>query len=427
MAEAETLEQKTNPENAQASNVGLLIALPACANQEILLSLIARISQALAGLSTSYTVGIALPMEVAAMYQETTQNRPDTLPLFPLSFFGYTIPASNSATLPWLGQALTTDALIAFADKAAARASTVLGAEACGSPEFLTLERISLLLEPCIEGGIDLVMPLYTTPAYDDLLNKAILYPLTRALYGRRIRYPLASEFQLSSKLMYCMRGRTGKDSLLQAGRLLWLGSTAAQNHLKICQVYVGARSPQNYDGIELSDALAQMAGGLFLDMEDNAMAWQRVRGSTEVPTFGVFEAPPESLKAMDVRRMVEAFQLGVRNLHEIWSLILPPATLLDLKKLSLLAPDDFRMSDGLWARIVYDFALAHRLRNVHRTHLFGALKPLYLGWVASYVNDVSREGTAVAEERVETLARVFEAEKSYLVSRWRWPDRFHP
>jgi hypothetical protein len=75
----------------------------------------------------------------------------------------------------------------------------------------------------------------------------------------------------------------------------------------------------------------------------------------------------------------------------------------------------------------VYDFALAHRLRNIHRTHLFGALTPLYLGWVASYAVEINQSGIATAQQRIEQLARIYESEKPYLLSRWRWPDRFHP
>ena len=46
-----------------------------------------------------------------------------------------------------------------------------------------------------------------------------------------------------------------------------------------------------------------------------------------------------------------------------------------------------FRMPDSLWARIVYDFLLAYRLRTINRGHLLGALIPLYLAWVASHLN----------------------------------------
>ena len=424
MAETEMLVRKTDENLDEARTVGLLVAIPACADRESLVPLIERVKQAVHQLSAPCAAAIALPAETTLIYKEAMLDSDES---DPLDYVGYTLPASSGAPLPWMNQALTSETILTLAIQANAHACTVLGAEACDAQESFTGERLSLLLGPCLDGGVDLVMPLYSTQAYDDLLNKAILYPLSRSLYGKRVRYPLADAFQVSGKFMLSTQERADKGSALQQGRLLWLASAAANRNLKICQVYLGQRTPQNYEGIELSDALAQLAGGLFLDMEDNAAAWQRVRGSVDVPTFGNYEHTTESTKLMDVSRMVEAFQLGVRNLHEIWSLILPPATILELKKTAALPAERFHLSDGLWARVVYDFALAHRLRNVHRTHLFGALKPLYLGWVASYVNDVASSGVSTAEERVEALARTFEAEKSYLVSRWRWPDRFHP
>jgi hypothetical protein len=82
-------------------------------------------------------------------------------------------------------------------------------------------------------------------------------------------------------------------------------------------------------------------------------------------------------------------------------------------------------MPDALWARIVFDFLLAWRLRTINRGHLLGALIPLYLAWVASHFNIVA-SGTG-PERHIEAVAATFEAEKPYLVSRWRWPDRFNP
>jgi glucosylglycerate synthase len=97
------------------------------------------------------------------------------------------------------------------------------------------------------------------------------------------------------------------------------------------------------------------------------------------------------------------------------------------LKRLSRAGADKFHLPDELWARVVYDFALAHRLRTLSRSHLLGALTPLYLAWVASYALEVSNASPAEAEHRIERLARAYEEAKPYLLSRWRWPDRFNP
>ena len=122
---------------------------------------------------------------------------------------------------------------------------------------------------------------------------------------------------------------------------------------------------------------------------------------------------------------MIQAFRLAYTNLQEIWSLVLPPNSLLGLKRLSLTEGAAFRMPETLWARIVFDFLLAYRQRTIHRGHLFGALIPLYLAWVASHIN-ATASGTN-PEHHIEAAASAFETEKPYLVSRWRWPDRFNP
>ena len=121
---------------------------------------------------------------------------------------------------------------------------------------------------------------------------------------------------------------------------------------------------------------------------------------------------------------MVEAFRLAYANLQEIWRLVLPPHSLLALKRFTVVDAAAFRMPDNLWARIVYDFLIAYRLRTINRGHLLGALIPLYLAWVAGQIN-VTASGTA-PESHIEAVAAAFEADKSYLVARWRWPDRFN-
>ena len=129
----------------------------------------------------------------------------------------------------------------------------------------------------------------------------------------------------------------------------------------------------------------------------------------------------------IDPQPILDSFLLGSKNLDEVWRLIVPPNSLLELRRLTRLPSEQFRMPDDLWASVVYDFALAYRLRTISRGHLLGALTPLYLGWVASYVREVSTLSNAAAEQRLEQLARAWEEKKPYLLSRWRWPDRFNP
>ncbi len=427
MAELEALQESKQEGSQAISQTDLLMAIPAPLGSELLTPALQNVLQAFKLLSSPCQVVLALPGEnTQDAPAELPQNSVEPAPDRPLRYVNYPLPAAVPGTIPWLPNAATYREIARLAITLQARACTVLDTDSGFSRDSLTPEKLTLLIDPGIGGSFDLVMPLYASLAFDDLVNKSILYPLTRTLYGHRIQNPLATEFQMSSKLFPALAANVVRDSM-QQGRLPWPATIAASKNLKICQAQLGVRRPSSADGIELSDALAQLTGPLFLDMEDNAALWQRIRGSHDVPIFGAASASTEPTDTVDVRHMVEAFHLGERNLRELWALILPPVTLLELKKLSRLSPDEFHMPDTLWARIVYDFSLAHRLRNIHRTHLFGALTPLYLGWVASYAVEINQSGIAAAQQRVEQLARAYESEKPYLLSRWRWPDRFHP
>jgi hypothetical protein len=206
-----------------------------------------------------------------------------------------------------------------------------------------------------------------------------------------------------------------------------WFASDAACGGFKIAQAHLNVPVPVQKDPPDVSAAVAQLLGPLFQDIERNAACWQKVRGSLPVPTFGMAGPMAEETGVVDVSRMVEAFRLGYRNLQDVWSVVLPPATLVELKRLTQLAPEAFRLADDLWARIVYDFALAFRLRSMSRDHVLGAMTPLYRAWVASYAAEVRTAAAAAVEQRLERLGTAFETQKPYFVSRWRWPDRFNP
>ena len=124
---------------------------------------------------------------------------------------------------------------------------------------------------------------------------------------------------------------------------------------------------------------------------------------------------------------LVAAFALGWQDLRRLWAEVLPPQTLLALQRIRREPPEAFRMPDDLWARVIYDFAVGWHVKAMDRNQLLRSLTPIYLGWVAGLVNEVAPLGPAEVEARVERLCAAFEAEKRYLISRWRWPDHFSP
>ena len=329
------------------------------------------------------------------------------------------ITAVGSAPVPWLGQPVVYSALLAEAESLSASACVILNPDLAA----FTPAAVDALARPILQNQCDLSMPLYRAGPFDGLLNQAILAPLTRALYGKRVRYPLAQDFAVSAGFL---PGLLQAVSTPAAGQgLLWPATEAVLREKKVCQVSLPVHHEYPTAGMDLPTLLQQLVAPLFADVDRHASLWQRVRASHSVTESGgePGEAPAQS--SPDPRPMVEAFQLGQRNLQELWSLVLPPVTLLELKTLSRQPLETFRMPDAPWAHIVYDFALAYRLRTLSRGHLLGAMAPLYLGWVGSRVLEV--ESGVPWGPRQEQLERAFEQNKPYLVQRWRWPDRFNP
>jgi glucosylglycerate synthase len=323
------------------------------------------------------------------------------------------------------GMSETYQSVFAAADKLQAQGCCIVASKL----ESMTQPWVWRLARPLFESQVDLVLPHYTRRKFEGLLNASIIAPLVRALYGKRVNNPMGPDVGVSQRLFQRMlAAKTGGD--FTGSRLHSFASltpTALCQNLQITEAYLGARSYPPTDWANMSSVLADVLSPVFLDMERNAGCWQRARVSVAVPAIGNPVASGQDAGTVDTRPLFESFQLGNRELQEIWGLVLPPSTLFELRKLSRLTPEQFRMPDELWVKIVYDFALAHRLRTISRDHLLRSLNPLYLGWVASYAQDLLVSGATSPERRLERLALAYETCKSYLVSRWRWPDRFNP
>lgn len=311
--------------------------------------------------------------------------------------------------------------LFAISHDLRARACIVFGSE----PANITAELIHRLLEPLVTADFDLVMPCYARRRFEGLLNNSLVYPLTRAIYGKSVRSPLGLDFGVSARLVerYVSRATDGSRNGLPA----WILSDAIRAGFQLCQTYVQSPLQSARDASDASTLLAQVLGTIFSDLEYHAAFWQKVRGSKPLTTFGKPAMTGEDSAAVDAMPLIESFRLGFNNLAEVWRIALPPGTLLELKRLSLMPPDRFGVPDELWVRIVYDFALAHHGRTMSRDHLLRAMTPVYLAWVASYALEAQRVRIFNVEQRIEQLCSAFEAQKPYLQSRWRWPDRFNP
>ncbi len=306
------------------------------------------------------------------------------------------------------------------------RAAELLGARACAVVDSdlrsITPEWIQLLLAPVLEHGFDYVAPYYLRHKYDGTITNSIVYPITRALYGLQVRQPIGGDFGLSGRLVsHYLTKDVWETDVARYGIDIWMTTTAICEEFRVCQSFLGAKIHDAKDpGADLSDMLVQVVGTVFSLMETYEPVWARVEGSQPTSMIGFPFGVGLEPVTVDVERMIARFRTGVEHLGDVWGTAITGSDVSTLRAMASLPACAFRFDDHLWVRIVYDLACAFHRRVIDREHLVRASLPLYMGWVASFVQEVATSDAEQVDARIEALARAFEGEKRYLRQRWR-------
>jgi hypothetical protein len=254
----------------------------------------------------------------------------------------------------------------------------------------MTPEWIDLLGRPILYSGYDLAAPYYYRHKYDGTITNSIVYPMTRALYGARIRQPIGGDFGLSGRLIgrYLDRDDWETD-VARYGIDIWMTTIAIAEEFRVCQSFLGAKLQNAKDPCaDVSALLHQVAGSMFTLMEEYYQLWSRLSKSQPVEIFGFrFDVGLDPIP-VNVDRMLNAFRAGCRELGEVWSIALHPDTHQELLALDrvLARGGRFRLPDEIWARVLIEFASAQHQRPLERGQLLRSLTPLYLARVASFM-----------------------------------------
>ena len=304
-------------------------------------------------------------------------------------------------------------------------AARILKTKACAVVDSdlrsITPEWMELLLGPIYKEGFDYVAPLYARHKFDGTITNSIVYPLTRALYGKRIRQPIGGDFGFSGKLAeFYLTKDVWETDVARFGIDVWMTTLAVAEGFKACQSYLGAKIHDAKDpGSDLGPMFTQVVSSVYRLMEEYQTLWKEVKESQPIPSFGFhYEVGLEPI-SVNVERMIANFRLGVRDLGEIWKKVLPPETGIRLQSIGQLSDEGFSFPHDLWVRIVYDFAIAYHEGSVHREHLLKSMIPLYLGRVASFVKENQKSSAEEVEGEIESLCQAFEKMKPYLVEHW--------
>jgi len=284
-------------------------------------------------------------------------------------------------------------------------------------------EWVELLAGPILKGGYDFVTPLYARYKYDGTITNNISYPLTRALYGTRIRQPIGGDFGVSGDLVSrYMELDTFDELTARFGIDVWMTHSAINEGFAVCQARLGAKIHDAKDPAgDLGPMFRQVVGTLFKLAGRYEDRWMRVKGSHTIPEYGFERVVAPEEVTVNHAKLIDNFEQARLTQHDAWAEMLSDEQLERVMGLGLDGqPSDFRFSAELWIRCLYDALVAFHAPGADRERLLAALTPLYFGRTAGFISDTLDMTTDQAERVIDDQARQFEELKPYLVARWQ-------
>lgn len=332
---------------------------------------------------------------------------------------------------PWIERIITIYRGIpgkGSAVRAIFEAANLLQVKACllfdSDLRSITPDWVKCMTDAILNDGVDYVTPYYVRYKYDGTITNNIVYNLTRALYGYRVRQPIGGDFAFSLPLIQkYLPKEDWETDVARFGIDIWLTTTAMASKAKIAQANLGVKIHDVKDPAEaLGPMFRQVVTTLLVLMEQNEKVWKKVKGSKAVPIVG----PPLNIQPqpfeINVKKLIDDFRTGYGNWKEIWQKIIAGDSWTVIEKLYHTKGKDFLIDTEVWAKILYDLAAAFHHWKGNRALLVSLMTPLYFARVASFVNRTIDMSNEEAETLVEEQAEVFENMKGYLIERWDNP-----
>ena len=285
------------------------------------------------------------------------------------------------------------------------QSAVALNARACAVVDSdlrsITPHWVKQLLGPIVDGKADYVAPLYARHKHDGTITNTIAYPLTRALYGLRIRQPIGGEFGFHADLARAYLAQpVWETDVARFGIDIYMTTTALTRGARVAQAFLGAKVHDPKDpAADLGPMFTQVVGTLFRLAAADERSWRGVVGSRSIPLIGeVSWVEPDAIPA-DPARLRAKYDTLKGEQRSLWDEV-------------LTAPVPSSMGPDGWARIVFDFLEAALQHPSDAERLARGLLPLYYARVAEFFEEIATMDTKASEGIVEMMAKAMEIEK---------------
>ena len=273
---------------------------------------------------------------------------------------------------------------------------------------------VERLAKPILDGKASYVAPHYLRHKYDGTITNNVCYPLTSALYGKKIRQPIGGDFGISGELVSIYLSKpesVWKSDVARFGIDIWM-TTIAVNESKngVVQAALGAKIHDVKDpGKHLGPMFVQVVSTLFSLMSEYQDRWMRVKEMLEIEVYG--EQPSQNVEpiVVDLENLKKKAMEGVRNYREFLRSYIDEEILDDVL-------DDGMVNADEWVKLVYDSAAAFRKFG---KKVVEAMIPLYFSRVAGFVEETKDMDSEEAENVIEKQLERFFDMKGYLAKKW--------
>jgi glycosyltransferase involved in cell wall biosynthesis len=286
----------------------------------------------------------------------------------------------------------------------------------------ITPEWMKLLIAPVLKGA-DFVAPLYNRSKYDGTITNFLCFPLTYALFGKKIRQPIGGDFGLSSSLVedILVSSMWNYPYVSRFGIDIFETYTALAKGGRIVEARLGLKEHDPKDpSSQLAGMFRQVTGTMFMCLDKYEKVWKGITGVSGTEKFGkeAIETAPKPVQ-VSLSNTINAFRSNYKNFQPIYASLLSPEILAKFEELKNLEISTVDFPSEVWAKTVYSFLIEFRKeKNDSRSALLllDALRILWIGRVAAFMKDTWDLDRDQAEEIVLREAEVFVELKHFLV-----------
>jgi glucosylglycerate synthase len=283
----------------------------------------------------------------------------------------------------------------------------------------ITPEWIKLLISPVL-SGTGLVTPYYSRRKYDGTITDFLCYPVTFSLYGKDIRQPIGGDFGLSIDLILeLLESSLWKlNYVREFGVDIFETSTALAKGFEVKQAFLGVKEHNPKDpATQLAPMFKQVVGTMFSCIERYEDYWRDISGGTcKVEMVGEerrienhFTVPVNPLNA------IRNYQNNFDNNRKIYRALLNNDIYTEFEELKNL--DKKEIAPETWAKTVYSFAAGFkRAKADEREDLLEALRILWIGKVATFIQETLIMDAQETEEKIKEETKVFADVRHFLI-----------